>query len=193
MCIGNSSASTDRSNTLAAYGDLNKSIGSLNKTGAQLTGAGAAATGQAQDYFSKILSGNPNQVAAAEGPQIAQNQSQNEQLLKQISNFGNRGGGTNSTTANLGAQTISNLVTGASTARSNAANQEASIGSTETGQGIGATTAGANTALGLGDLSSKNRAISQQIHDQAISNWANLVGDVLTGKGALTALQTWGS
>lgn len=190
MCFGNS-ASTDRKQNLIAYGGLDKSIDKLNTLGTDLTTSGSSDTGKATKYYSDILSGDPNRVAAAIAPEAATQQKQNEQVLKQIANFGNRGGGTNQVTAGLSEKGRGNLIDMASKARGDAAGNLAGIGSTETGQGLQSNEAAARTAAELLSGSTASRDLSSKLHAAAVRNWSRLVEGVLTGTGALPAAGGW--
>jgi hypothetical protein len=192
MCIGGNSAKTDRKQQLNAYNDLNTTYDTLSKTGAAFTGAGAGDLGKASKYYSDVLSGDPNKVVSATAPQANILRTQANQQKKEISNFGNRGGGTNSTTQNINSNARGQLADETLKARSGAAAGVEGIGATEVGTGVGATTGAGQVGSALLSGSTAARGQSQKIHDQAIQNWANLVGDALTGQGALTALQSWG-
>jgi hypothetical protein len=178
MCGGNS-ANTDRKQQLQAYGDLNSSIGTLNALGTGLSQQGAGATGQAVNYYSNLLSGDPNKVAAAAQPITSQINKQTSQAEKQISQFGNRGGGTNQAVQNLGSQARGQVSSALSGARNQAATGLATIGGQETGQGLESTLGAASTAGALGNLSMQSRGQSQAIHDQAVQQWTQAVSDVL--------------
>jgi hypothetical protein len=190
MCIGNSS-STDRSQTLTAYGALDKSIGNLQNTGTALTDSGASSTGAATKYYSDILSGDPNRVAAAQAPQAAQGQEQGSQLLKQIANFGNRSGGNNQTIQNFGSTLRGNLIKGAGDARGAAAGNLANIGGQQTGQGVGATEGAASAASSLLSGSTTARQLSATLHANAVQNWSNLIQSVASGTGVTGATGSW--
>jgi hypothetical protein len=166
MCGGNSQ-DTDRSQELQNYGRLDAS-------GSNNADAGAADTGAASKRFSSILSGDPNAVASAVAPTTNAVNAQENQQKEQISNFGNRSGGTNAATQSLttnGIGKIADTVTGAG---DDAAKSEASIGSGETGA--------ANQADStLAQASSTNRANSQAAHNAAVSQWADVASTLLLG------------
>jgi hypothetical protein len=191
MC-GGSSAKTDRAETLKSYGDLSDVFSTLNRSGKGLLGSGASDTGKASKYYSAILSGNPSAVLEAAAPEINSINKEADAQKKDIANFGNRTGGTNATSQDISTAKRGQIADVISGKRAGAAEGEARIGAGETGAGIGAVEGAGQTADELGNLSVKSRELSQKIHDQAVKNWASLVQDVFTGKGALTALSSWG-
>lgn len=179
MCEGNS-AKTDRSQTLTAYGDLNSIIKQLSGTGKTLTGAGASDTGAASKYFSDIVSGNPSKVMAAAAPEVNAIKGQATEQKKEIANLGgNRTGGTNQVTQDISTKARGQIADVISKQRTGAATQLGRIGAEETSSGIGATSNAGATAGTLADASIKSRSQSQQIHDQAVQQWASVAADLL--------------
>jgi hypothetical protein len=95
--------------------------------------------------------------------------------------FGNRSGGTNQTAAGIDTAERGQVADAMGQAREGAASGLAQIGGQETGQGLGAESGALSSASTLGSLSSANRATSQQIHDNAVSNWGNAISTILLG------------
>jgi len=183
MCagIGGNSANTDRKETLAGYGDLNKSFASLSKAGTNLTSAGESDTGKASRYYSAILSGNPAAVMQAAAPEINAIGKQSDAQKKDIANFGNRTGGTNQTSQAISTTNRGQVADVISGKRDTAAGAEAGIGAGETGAGLEATKGAAETAANIASISGKNREISQKIHDAAVKQWADVIAGVISG------------
>lgn len=174
MCGGNS-AKTDRKETLKNYGTLENLTNTLTSQGGELFRSGTEDTGKASRYYSAILSGNPAAVMQAAAPEINAINKQADAQKKDIANFGNRTGGTNQITQSLDTTKRGQVADVISGKRGEAAGAEARIGAGETGAGIGATEGAGQIASNLGELASKNRQISQQIHDAAVSRWAKMV------------------
>ena len=174
MCGGNS-ANTDRKESLKDYSMLENVYSSLKGQGAGLVRAGASDTGAASKYYSSILSGNPAAVMEAAAPEINTINKQTDAQKKDIANFGNRTGGTNQITQAMDTTKRGQVADVISSKRGEAAGAEARIGAGETGAGIGATEGAGSVATSLGELASRNRQISQQIHDQAVARWAKMV------------------
>lgn len=167
---------------LGAYGDLNKTFGTLSRTAPGLLGAGSSATGRASDYFSKILSGDPNAVAAAIAPEANTIATQQDQARKALTMEGNRTGGETSTVAGMGERgrgMISDLL---ARSRGQAAGELGRIGSQETGQGLSAEGEAGNVAANILAGATKARQQSQKIHDQAVQAWADAVANTATGQ-----------
>ena len=166
MCGGNSQ-NTDRSQELQNYGRLDAS-------GSNNADAGAANTGTASKYFSNILSGDPTAVASAAAPTTNAVNAEENQQKEQISNFGNRSGGTNAATQSLTTNGIGKIADTVEGARSTAAGAEGSIGAGETGA--------ANQADStLAQASSTNRANSQAAHNASVNQWADVASTLLLG------------
>jgi len=178
-CLGGSGQTTDRKATLSSYGSLESLIGQLKNTGTGLVSQGSADTGRASKYFSDILSGDPSKVLEAAAPEVHAITSQADQQKKEISQFGNRTGGTNAITANIGTDVRGKIADVISSKRGEAAGAEAKIGAGETGAGLTALDSSAGTAASLASISGRNRALSQQIHTDAVNNWINAVNWIL--------------
>lgn len=195
MCLpgGNSSAKTDRVTQLTEEGNLDKVAGYLKTLGPELTTAGRAATtagledtGAASRYYSNILSGDPAKVAAAVAPETKAVTGQEQQQLKQITNTGNRAGGTNAVAQSLPGQTRSIIGDSILKAQSGAASglertgSEASrVGLAETGEGIGATSTAGSEYASLISNAINSRQVSQKIHDSAVEDWGTVIGDLV--------------
>ena len=129
------------------------------------TGLGKNLTGQAGNYFSTLLSGDPRATAKLLAPQIGTLTSQAGQQKKTMAEFGNRSGGLASkgqTVDDTTRASISDLV---SKLTSGAAGTAASMGSNLIDSGL--------AALG------QQTAMSQQ----QLDNWSNSI----FGKGLTTA------
>lgn len=181
MCIGGSSADTDRNNTLHAYGDIDNSIATLKGAGSGLRTAGAEDTGAASDRYRDILSGDPAAVASAVAPEANAAQEQAAQQKKVLAMNGNRAGGTNSAMQQADQNVTGKVVDAVTNAQGDAAKGEAAIGQQETGQGLDATKSAANTANDLLTGSADSRKTSQQIHDQAVAQWTEVATALLFG------------
>jgi hypothetical protein len=72
------------------------------------TGEGAVNAGLG--FYNSILSGNPQEIAQALAPEISAGQGQIQQQAAQNAFFGNRGGGTNSSTQAAQAQQRGNII-----------------------------------------------------------------------------------
>lgn len=179
MCLG-SSASTDRKNTLASYGDLSSVIDQLSGVGKTTTAAGATDTGAASQYYRNILSNDPAKVMEAVAPETAAIKNQATQQKKELANLGgNRTGGTNAIVQDITSKSRGQIADTIAKARGGAAEGEAKIGAGETGAGITASSDAGTTAANLGDISSSSRKTSQQIHDDAVNQWVSVAADLL--------------
>lgn len=209
MC-GGSSAKTDRTTQLKAGGDVSSGVDTLKKFATDLFGTGTADTKtgladvkgglsdteKASKYYSDILSGDPTKVMAAVAPETKAVGAQVDQAVKSADTSGNRTGGSNAQlqdTKFKAAGAVGDIIakarggaagglerTGASKAGTGLG--EAGIGVSETGQGLSAESAATNAALGLYGEAAQSRALSQKIHDQAVQQWADLIGGLLFGK-----------
>ena len=179
MCQGG--AATDRGEELNSYGKL-------NQAGTNLSGAGAGATGQATDYFSKLLSGNPAATASAEQPALNAAAGQVQQQKQVIANQGGaRTGVTNAETQQLTTNADAGVEDATAKARSGAAGSLAQIGGQETGQGLDADKA-------LSDAATANRVESAKLHAAAVKQWADTVNGAIKGytTGGLSGAVTGG-
>ena len=97
-------------------------------TGSSLLSSGTGMTGQAADYWSGILSGNPTALASAMQPEITAASQQYNAARQQANTFAPSGGGRSSLMAQLPFQqagTVSNII---AQARPQAAQQLANLG-----------------------------------------------------------------
>src|SRR5271170_1618305 len=115
-----------------------------NLTGLASTEAnlGLGDLNESQDFMDAILSGDPTKIGQVLGPQIKAQQQQGQQQKQTLAQFGNRGGGTNSTAQNIDDKTrgsindmISQLTGSALTATNN--NGLALTGAAQSGFGTG--------------------------------------------------------
>lgn len=179
MCGGNS-ANTDRKESLKDYSMLEGAFDTLSKAGKSNMSAGASDTGKASNYYSAILSGNPAAVMSAAAPEVNAIGKEADAQKKDIANFGNRTGGTNQITQAMDTTKRGQVADVISGKRGEAAGAEARIGAGETSAGIGATEGASTTATNLGELASKNRQISQQIHDAAVAKWGKMISEAFS-------------
>lgn len=144
--------------------DINNSAGVRDFS----TGIGEGDVSKASKYYGDILSGDPTASARAIEPEAtaAKAQAQNAKLT--TANFGNRGGGTNATSATIDDSVRGKLMTLLNSARGNAATNLSGIGTTE--QGIG--------------LQAGNQNAQQS--QQRMMNWLNSI----LGKGITSAAGT---
>jgi hypothetical protein len=177
-CLGGSGQTTDRKQTLAAYGNLDSLIGQLSSTGNNLTSAGASDTGQASNYYSNILSGNPSKIMAAAAPEVNAITAGAQQQQKQIAQTGNRTGGTNAISQGINTGVRGQIADTIGKLRSGAAAGEAGIGAGETAAGIGASSSAGNLASNLASISGTNRKTSQDIHTSAVNDWVKLISSI---------------
>ena len=211
--IGGSSANTDRGNQLAAtQGEWNIfNYGLPTGQAQQSTGTGVLNTatqsaGQAQDYYSKLLTAGRTDTATRSAPAINAQLAGADAQRTQNSQFGTgRSGGTASANANAGAATTAavdntintNLVSG----QQQGAQGLNAIANTQAGIGSDFL-ANAMQLLGLGsqaDTSILNNATnSRQISSQLSP--ANQLGSALggllslpTGTGSSVGGDIWGS
>ena len=182
MC-GGSSASTDRGIELGGFGQMGNILNTLKSQGGQLYGSGTDATAQASKYYQNILQGRPGAMGAA-SPEITSLLKSADALKKQTGTMGTaRGGGvagTNQQTTDTTRGQIADTVAGQ---RGGAAKGLTQIGEASTGQGITATGDAGTIATNLTDLAMKSRAESQQIHNAAVQQWADVAGALLFGAG----------
>jgi len=173
--VGNKSVKTDRSNELAAWGNLKNTAAS---TGAE----GADATGQAMKYLTSILSGSPTAVAGAVAPTTNADAAQADAQRRQIAATGTaRGGGTNALQ-----QQSNDILSGKTTdaiqaAQPAAASTLGTLGSTLTGQSIGASGT-------LGAQAQQAKTADQARSDAELDALMKMFGLTKTGQAAQTAI-----
>lgn len=155
-------------------------IGQLSKVGKTTSGAGAQDTGAASKYYRDIVSGDPAKVMAASAPEVAQIKNAATQQKKEIANLGgNRTGGTNALTQDIGGKARGQVTDVIAKKRGEAAGELGKIGAGETNAGISATSNAGSTAADLGQISAESRKTSQQIHDAAVQQWVSVAADLL--------------
>jgi hypothetical protein len=167
--IGNSSAKTDRNQTLASYGQLNNLYNFGLNTGKSGLSAGTEAQGGAQSYFQSILSGNRSANLQAAAPTTNAVLSQGDASRRQQATMGTaRGGGvasTNQTQKDTQMKQIDDALFGA---RGDAAKETAQIGSAETAQALQALGVAGGAAEANLEGSIKSRPDSQKINQQTV-------------------------
>lgn len=179
MCIGNS-ANTDRKATLKGYGDAEGAISRLGNLAGGLNATGAEDTGKAAKHYSDILAGNPAALMASAAPEVNAITKGADQQKKEVSNFGNRTGGTNATTQAISTDTRGQVADTLAKERTGAAAGIAQIGESEESKGLTALNDTASQSLNLADVSGKNREVSQKIHDAAVKQWTDLISEAFT-------------
>ncbi|MHB1952129.1 MAG: hypothetical protein ACYCOU_00150 [Sulfobacillus sp.] len=101
------------------------------------TKTGEGATTAANNYYYGILSGNPEEIAQTLAPEISAGQQQVQQQAQTNAEFGNRGGGTNSSTQAAKSQERGNIINLIGGAQQGAAAGEAGLGSNMLSQASG--------------------------------------------------------
>jgi hypothetical protein len=190
MCqfpFGSSGQKTDRAEQLAAYGKADSTYNTLSNLGKSLSAAGSADTGDATRYFRSLLSGKSGDVMAAAAPEVSAIRQSGEAQKRELAQPGNRAGGTNQAKQGIQTSERGQVADVINRARDAAAGKMGQIGTTETGQGATTTAAAGSLADAIINSSTNARALSQQIHEQAVRDWSRLIYDTLSGKGALTA------
>lgn len=195
MCIGGSSAKTDRTSQLYGQGK-ERDIGNyLQALGQRLTGQGIADTktglgevGKAAKYYSDILSGDPSKVLASVSPSVSAITGETDQAKTAIARGGNRAGGSNAQALQLNEKaraaildTINKAKPGAAAGLERTGASTAGIGTTESGQGISATSDAASTFSNLVSQSISSRGQSYQINQDQQQQWADIVAGLIFG------------
>ncbi len=93
---GPSGAETSEFNSLAGVGNFDVT-------------QGEEATATANNFWTSILSGDPTKISQVLGPQMSAINKQGQQNKKTLSEFGNRGGGTNAAAQNIDDTTRSSI------------------------------------------------------------------------------------
>lgn len=109
----------------------------LGDLGTYETGTGKGATTAASDYYGGILSGDPAEIAKTLAPEIKAGQDMAEQKKGTLSEFGNRGGGTNSAASAIDAGTRGNIIDLIGREQQGAAAGEAGLGTNLLSQASG--------------------------------------------------------
>lgn len=181
--IGGSSAKTDRTTTLAGYGDLSNIFSFAMPTATSLTAAGTAGLDAASGYWQKLLSGNRATALSAIAPETSAIEAGEDATRRQMATSGTaRGGGVASTAATAHDKSMSEIDTAIMGARPQAAGEVAKIGSTEVSAGLNALGLGENAAADL-----TKDAISSRTDSYAINKdtQGNVVGAIEAFMGAL--------
>jgi len=194
--LGGSSAKTDRSNQLTAFSDLKNVYNwalpfgqQQARTGQATTAQGLQNLGQAGSYFGKLASGDRSTALSAVAPQTNAALAQSDAEKRQLGEMGTaRGGG--ATGFNQQRDTslmsqIDNMLFGARTAgaqgEAGVGQAQAGVGLGETGQGIQGGALAAGAANDLGRQALQSRVISNEMHRQAVGDYANAFGSVIGG------------
>lgn len=164
-----------------------------NQQYANLTSAGSFATGTGESdltasskFMHAILSGDSTAISQAFAPQIGAAKTSAQQNAKTTSEFGNRGGGTNASSAAASDKAHSDITSLIGGGTSSAATSLGSEGSGLLGMGIGADTSAFDEA--------------KQIQSQKAAKWDDIFKSAVavgaapfTGGASLTALGSGGS
>jgi hypothetical protein len=173
--VGDKSVKTDRGFQLDAMGDL-KNLATTE------SGAGADAEGASQAYFTKILSGDPTQVASAVAPVTNAVASQKAAQGRQESATGtSRTGGTNASdqqTSDAAGKATSAAI---SSALPDAASSLGTLGTTLLGQ------AGSN-ARSLGGLAQSAHSADQARSDKQLETLTNMLTNTKTAQEVGTVI-----
>lgn len=192
--LGGSSEKRDRAEQLNAYTDLRNVYNwalpfgqSQARTGQATTAQGLQNLGQAGSYFSKLASGDRPTALQAVAPQTNAALAQSDAEKAQLANMGTaRGGGAvgvnQQRDTNLMAQ-IDNLLFGARTAgaqgETGVGQAQAGVGLGQTGQGIEAGRLATGAASELGREALSSRGLSDELHRQAVGDYAKAFGSVM--------------
>lgn len=194
--IGGSSAKTDRSQELAAYGDLGNIFNfginngkNMTATGQTDVATGTSDLGTAADYFKKLTSGGRADMMQAAAPEVAAATSANDAAKRQLATSGTaRGGGAAGVNQQRDAATQAQIDQALFNVRPKAAGELAQVGQAEGSLGLGETEAGLKSAdlaetaaMNLGTLANKNRSQSQDIHTQAVNDITTGIENTLAG------------
>ena len=185
--FGGSSANTDRKFQLEGYGDLERVFNQFQKYAGQDRTAGAINEGRASNFYTSLLSGDPNRVAQAVGSSTNAARKTGETELKQLSSFGNRSGGTNQVAGKVGETGRGSIIDSILGAKTGAAGKLGDIGGAQTGRAEGELGASGNVAGTLFSGATDARTQSAQLHAQAVKTWAQLINGAINGQGILGA------
>jgi hypothetical protein len=154
------------------FGGSNPTIGAGMKQAGQTSqwasAKGQGLTGQAGDFYSGLLSGDPKAMSKLLAPQIATQQQQGQQAKQTASQFGNRSGGTNAAMQTIDDKTRANLGSMISSLTASGAAGAADIGKSLIDTGL--------TSLGM----------QVNMSQQQMENWSNSI----LGKGVTQAAST---
>jgi len=194
--LGGSSEKTDRGNFLKGIGDMSNVYNwalpfgqSQARTGQATTAAGTQNLGQAGSYFGKLASGDRATALQATAPASNAALAQSDAEKRQLGEMGTaRGGGAVGVNQQRDTDLMSkidNMLFGARTAGATGEAQvgqaQAGVGLGETGQGIQAGGLAANTANEITRNSLYSRGLSDELHRQAVGDYAKAFGSVIGG------------
>ena len=194
--LGGSSAKRDRSDYILGQERMGNVFNTTMNQGGQLYNAGRTATGQGlQDlgtsgnFFRRLTSGNRAAGLEAMAPQVNALEQQGDAMRRQEAAMGTaRGGGTagvNQQADTNRLATIDNMLFGAQTGAAgelaNIGRTEAGIGLGETGQGLSAENLAGNTATNAAELALESRPLSDEMHRQAVGDYAQAFGSIAGG------------
>jgi uncharacterized protein YejL (UPF0352 family) len=138
---------------------VNNAASSLMGTGAAATAQGMGDIGSASTFWNNILQGN---AAKSLAPQIGSIRKQGQQKIQTLSQFGNRGGGTNAAAASVGDTTNANINDLIASLTGSAASNLGNLGSNLLNTGVSATQSGAQ-------LKMQNKSLFSDLLNQAAS------------------------
>lgn len=165
--IGGSSAKTDRKYTLQGYGELGNVFNYALPTAETGVAAGQAGLGQAQDYYSKILSGNRPAALQAIAPEVSGVLGKEAATRRGIAASGTaRGGGLASTEQQAHDQAMGEINNSLFGARAKAAQGETQVGQAQMEDALNALGLGEYAASDLANISAQSRKTSQAINTQ---------------------------
>jgi len=149
---------------------LNSQLPKLGSIAGDTSSQGVSDVSDASNFFHSILSGNASKVLA---PQISSIQKQGQQKIQSLSQFGNRGGGTNAAMQTTGDTTRSSINDFIASLTGSAAGGIASLGSSLISQGLGA------------------YAQQADVSQTQMQNWQNsILGSGITS--GISALESYG-
>lgn len=117
------------------------SAGLLGSQATFATSSGENDILKSQNFWSAILSGDPTKISSVLGPQMSAINKQNQQRKMTAAQFGDRGGGTNATMANLDTNTTAQINDMIASLTGSAASSLGSMGGSLLNTGVQAGTA----------------------------------------------------
>jgi hypothetical protein len=145
------------------------------------TSEGESATSSANTFWQSILSGDPGQISKVLGPLMSTVNKQGQQQKMSLSQFGNRGGGTNASAQQIGDTTRTTIDSAVSSLTGNAASALGASGSSLLATGL----SGHEAAFSSADTIHQQR--SAQIND-IFKSIASVAAAPFTGGASLTGL-----
>jgi hypothetical protein len=192
--IGGSSAKNDRGQELNSYKDLSNVFNwalpagqAAFSTGQKGVSEGAGDLGTAAGYFKSLTSGSRPDMLQAIAPEATAVTSQADAAKRQLANTGTaRGGGVAGANQDIKAKTDASIDAALFGVRPQAAGKLAEVGSAEGSLGLGESSAGLKAAdlaetagTNLGELATKNRTQSQNIHQDTVDTISKGIEDSL--------------